>query len=300
MKNVAAGNGKIYMGFGYINMTCYDSQCVVWFNKDIAQTYQLGDVYQMIENDEWTMDNFITMCRAFGANGENLYGVGAYPYVGAPALIYGCGTSFFEYNDATSHYEYVGLTEKMMDVYNKMGAMLLDHNVGNLDWQTYRSSFRDGETFAMCSNVSGMKEFRNVELNYGLAPFPKYDAEQKEYLSYTTNQIQGVCVNVISPDLGLIGTVLENLAAESYRQLRSAYFEQLVNERLLRDDESKEILAMIYDSPLVLPIEAVYDFKMPGNVFNFDGGNANMASRLDAARQMINIALDEFYSWTNG
>lgn len=291
-----AGDGNIYMGFGYINISCYDSQCGVWFNKDMADEYNLGNIYQMVADNEWTMDRFIQICRAVADNGEKLYGVGAYPYGRCTRIDLWLWRIFFEKDDVTGQFTYVGVTDKMYDVYSKMGAMLLDKTVSNLDLATYRDSFRNGETFAMCSNVSGMQEYRNSTLNYGLAPFPKYDENQEQYLSYTTNQIQGVSVAVTTLDKTRSAVILENLASESYRQMKDVYYEQLINIRLLRDDESKKIMVDIFNSPLVLPIEAVYDFHMAGNIFGFDGGGASLTSKADSCRDAVNTALAAFYS----
>lgn len=52
----------------------------------------------------------------------------------------------------------------------------------------------------------------------------------------------------------------------------------------------------IFNSPLVLPIEAVYDFHMAGNIFGFDGGGASLTSKADSCRDAVNTALAAFYS----
>lgn len=297
IESTALGNGEIYMGFGHINMSCYDAQCALFFNKSLVDEYQLGDVYGMVDAKEWTMDKFITICRNFAQNGENLYGVGAYPYVGAPGLIYGCNVDFYGKN-AEGQLEYLGLTDKMYDVYSKMGAMLLDKTVANLDWATYFPSFATEEELFLICNISGMKYFRNEKVDYGVAPFPMYNEEQDGYLSYTTNQLQGVCVSFATKDVARAATIMENLAAESYKQMNDVYFDQLLNERLLRDDKSKKVLAMIFETPLVLPVNAVYDLGLADNIFAFDGGDLDIASRVEACRSAVDAKLKEFYGKT--
>ena len=91
---------------------------------------------------------------------------------------------------------------------------------------------------------------------------------------------------------------MENLAAESYKQMNEVYFDQLLNERLLRDDKSKEVLAMIFETPLVLPVNAVYDLGLASNIFAFDGGDLDIASRVEACRSAVDAKLKEFYGKT--
>lgn len=295
MDRAVIGDSKVYMGYGYINMSLFDGQCAVFFNQDLIEDYNLPSIYDMVDEHTWTMDNFISICREFAANGENLYGVSCYPYVGAQGLMYAMDVDFFEKN-TDGQWEFVGLTDKMYDVYTKIGHMLVDNTVSNTDWATYFDSFGNNESLCLVVNVSSLKYFREHSLLYGVAPFPLYNEEQENYLSFTTNQVQGVCISLNSKDLSRAATILENLAAESYRQLKDVYYDQLINERLLRDEKSKEVLAMIYETPLILPISGIYDVGLAGNIFAFDGGDTDIASKVDGCRDMVLYKLGQFYS----
>ena len=158
------------------------------------------------------------------------------------------------------------------------------------------------ETFEIF-RTSGIKavEIRDPNPGYDAVDYPALTRLARTFgIELWSFHLPLVASNISKPDEGdaaRSAVIIENLAAESYRRLRDVYFEQLLNERLLRDEESKEILADIFETPLVLPIEAVYDFKMAGNIFGFDGGDGNITSRADACREAVNKALDDFYAW---
>ena len=81
--------------------------------------------------------------------------------------------------------------------------------------------------------------------DFGLLPFPKYDASQESYITTVTGGtgLLGIPKYVENPEM--VGAVTEALAIESYNYVYPAIYETVFNEKLLRDDESREMFDIL-------------------------------------------------------
>ena len=103
---------------------------------------------------------------------------------------------------------------------------------------------------------------REAECNFGILPDPKHSESQGEYY----NAVYAGCTTAISipvtaSDIERTGIVLEALTAESYYTLRPAYYDISLKSKLMRDDESGEMLDLIFAT-------RCYDL---GQVYNWGG-----------------------------
>ena len=134
---------------------------------------------------------------------------------------------------------------------------------------------------------------RDLEFDYGIVPFPKYDENQPEYISYVTDQMQPISIPVTVSDTELVGAVLENMAAESYMRVRENYFQNLVESKYLRDNESVEILRMLFAGDIRFEIEGIYGWgKVNEKIWNSIGGKADkFMSDMEAQLPVLESAM---------
>jgi len=92
---------------------------------------------------------------------------------------------------------------------------------------------------------------RATDVDFGILPFPKREG-LNEYLSLSWN---GFMVIPQTADLDKVGIVAEALAAQSFRYVIPAYYDSLLTHRLLRDEDSREMLDIIFAG-------ATYDFAL--------------------------------------
>ena len=83
---------------------------------------------------------------------------------------------------------------------------------------------------------------------FGIVPFPKYDEAQQDYITYIANYAAMCGIPVTTSDAARTGTILENLCAYSFGDLREAYVDTTLNFKYIRDEESKEMLNLILTS----------------------------------------------------
>ena len=88
-----------------------------------------------------------------------------------------------------------------------------------------------------------------MEADFGILPMPKLDENQKEY--YTTYQgwsARSLAVPVTAADPERTGIVLEYMASVSTDTMLKAYYDVTLQGKVSRDDESAEMLDIIFDS----------------------------------------------------
>jgi hypothetical protein len=113
-----------------------------------------------------------------------------------------------------------------------------------------------------------------MEIDFGILPLPWFDEHQREWRhSVTTTSGQVLAVpNVHYGDaLDRIGFMLEAVAAESRYTTIPAHHDIQLQAKLLRDDESSEMLDIIFGS-MLWELSGVYGwFMVPGSAAGLEG-----------------------------
>ena len=91
--------------------------------------------------------------------------------------------------------------------------------------------------------------FRDYDTEFGIVPYPKYDEDQKEYISpmnaYASTTIT---IPVSVTDTDRISRIIEDMAAESAKIVRPAYYDVTLQVKLTRDERSAEMLDLIFSN----------------------------------------------------
>jgi len=150
---------------------------------------------------------------------------------------------------------YITLTEEsalnkmiyiLESLYNKdscFNVMFLtdDFNVG-MD-----NMFQSDQGLFMWIRMVNIVSLRSMPTDFGILPIPKMDKAQ-DYYSSDVNSWTGVCLTVPSTntDYENTGIFLEAYAAESKKTVQPVYYDVLLNGKIARDDESLEMLELIF------------------------------------------------------
>lgn len=292
---------KIFYGFGDVNIQLFDFQSIITFNKDIIAEYNLESPYDLTEKNEWTIDKFFESGTAaagdLNGNGktddDDMFGYGGYATATMFGFLHGCDTALFE-KDSGNIPVYTGINDKYMTVYEKFAAFIGDKTISRSN-DNYTDIFTNGRLLFMSMSVGQLNPLREIEPDYGIVPFPKYDNEQKQYFSFVTNQIQPTVIPVTNSDLLRTGAVLENLSAESYRLVRDDYFTVLLNYKYVRDETSIDMLNLIYASPACFEIEHIYLWANAQDVIagGLMNGKTDIVSAMAKIEQKMIAAMEE-------
>jgi len=297
---------EVYYGRGDLVLTTTE---VTLFNKDIAEDYQLPDHYEMVRQGKWTYDTFLSEVNMVS---EDLNGDGAITYedkVGFTAELTErlCGLPFsfgIHLSEVTENgLEFTFWNEKYMDLYSKTLALITDtaHSQAFFRGATpadKRLLFSSGNalfTFVDGGEIVGL---RDVEMDFGVLPMPKYDENQENYCCYAWPTF--VCVPTTIQNVEKVGAGLECFAYES-QPVMKAYMMDLLRGKAARDEESVEMFDLIYDSQVIDIAASYLGFNPNTNKFfymwsnNISGKKDSIASEYEKYKQAAEAELADLY-----
>ena len=89
--------------------------------------------------------------------------------------------------------------------------------------------------------------FRDMEQDYGLVVFPKWEASDEQYITTVTGGTGLLGIPKVVANADRTGQITEALAIESYYDVYPAVFETVINGKLLRDEDSQKMFRLLMD-----------------------------------------------------
>ncbi len=253
-------DGKIYMAAGDGVLPFITGLFGIAVNKDLATEYELGDIYSVVSDGKWTIDNMYNMSkkiyRDLNGNGEydedDQYGLEAlHANFIIPFLTAGEGEVFRRNGDG---FDYAFGSERVVDIYSKVFTMIHDKestlkiskNVEN-DVRS-DSAFVKGNILFTLINLNDTMYFRETPFEYGILPYPKFDETQKSYRTMSSNGLVTFSVPVTSEGDEAVGAVLEAMGYAGSKYTTPAYFETALKIKYAHDNETAQMLDLMKNS----------------------------------------------------
>lgn len=218
--------------------------------------YPAEDLYQMVRDGKWTIDQLATMVEGMyqDTNGDgkkdkdDLYGYGY--QITNPADVW--STAFGEHlctvtedNEIEINFmtdKMVSILEKLMDFhYNNQGVFL---PTTQYDEETY---FLNGQ-FAMAPLRfhTAYTTLRDMEDTYSMLPYPKWDENQDTYYTNADDKFTAFGVPLTAyGKQDFVGTIYEALCAESYKKVYPAYYDIALKGKYSSDAGTAEMVDLI-------------------------------------------------------
>ena len=255
---------KLYITVCDITTIARDATWAYLFNKKILTELALDDPYRLVRDGEWTIDKMLELCKGVSRDldGDGVMGRGdLYGYAGETSNLYfGLVSTGIELikKDGADMPVYAGLDDAGLTVFNKLMSTFGDKTVALRadDWygkgfdvwlDLMDSSFMDNRILFFDTNMANVQTYRNMETDFGIIPPPKRDETQREYISnLTVHWTKSLCVPISAADFERTGIITDALAAESLYTVIPAYYEIQLKTKIARDDESSEMLDIIF------------------------------------------------------
>lgn len=266
----ATVNDKIFFVSGDISTNLLYMMYTVFFNKElIATRTDLTSPYTLVASNKWTIDKLIEMCTDFyrdtddvqGKSDGDQYGL-VLPKLAIDALFYGAGMRTTEKTEDGSLViaeSYFG--EKSQSLLEKLERLCYDTDDGL--WCGSTDIFASGRAlFHIDRAVSAIKHFGgDVEVEFGVVPTPKWDADQDAYYTCAGNPftLYGIVTNSSDPDMA--AAVLECWAYNAYNITTPAVFEVSMKTRYAKDSESAQMYDLIRDG-VTFDLGRIYGITM--------------------------------------
>lgn len=130
-----------------------------------------------------------------------------------------------------------------------------DYTLISVDWAKVnplthlivQAAFEENRALFYAEVMQCVIRLRQMDTDFGVIPLPKYNEEQEGYYTNVHNWASEAAVipaSVSDPERS--GIILESLAMESKKYLTPAYYEIALKGKFIRDEESSEMLDIIF------------------------------------------------------
>lgn len=314
----SAVNGKPYFLMGDINYSWKDSTWVLCFNKRLYKEYGLEEPYSMVREGKWTLDLLEEHCRditkdlngdskldkedQWGLLSSKTAGIGLVTSTGITTVTAGKDGSLEYVLENERNINVLGTIRKFI-TNNDLQLRAEDITGSSNIWSDIIGIFRAGRALYRISIMSDVTGLRDMNDDFGILPLPKYDEDQENY--YTTYQSWNGRAYVIPAsvtDLGRAGAIIEYMGAVSKDTITKAYYDVTLNGKVARDDDSSEMLDIIFNSAMTTDIGLAFELgglrqTLP-SIINSD--TDNVASTLASNKESIISSIKDFEDSAKG
>ena len=309
---------KLFFLVGDIHLMFKESFWMNGYNRSILVDNQLENPYDLVKEGRWTIDvmksEMQTVAKDLNGDGtmdgNDLFGVTCYS--GCVHPFYMAADEVLMTRNAEGIPENVTLGDRFYSVFAKIVDTMFSADALNTyvcmsgvtknisQYQDeWHGVFLSGHALFYLEPIGSLKKLREMENEFGIVPFPKYEESQNSYVTYIANYAAMCGIPITASDAERTGTILENLCAYSYGDLREAYVDTTLNFKYIRDEESKEMLNLILSSGRfnlcdIMSVSAVKDALGSAAGAGNPDVASNIAKVMKVAEKMLSKNLETF------
>ena len=309
-------NDQLFFTTGDITILNKVNTPSILFNKEMAAKYfPEEDFYQLARDKKWTFDKLVECAKSVALittpdgtySDDNIYGmVSSYGdaggfYGASGELICGKDSDDLPYLAIGSSQRSTTIAQKILDTMadGSNAWLIYAQECEAPIWETSFSIFYEGRALFRPSAFSATTKLRSLsQIEFGVLPMPLMDDTQTDYYSYCgSGETAGIAIPICAQDPEFSAYMVDAYSAWAKNYLTTAYYEVNLRYRDLRDDESEEMLDIIF-SNIIYDIGECYDFGGLYSMFSelsSERSNA-IASALESRREQSLTEIDELKS----
>lgn len=283
-------NGKVYVTTGDLTYIDNKATQILLFTKEMIDQYKLDDPYELVRSGKWTVDRMIENSKKVTAdvNGDGVmdendrFGF-SYWQDTAFNVLASSGVSFGKIENGEPVLTFYN--EKTVDVWNKYISFIksdsaFSRHTATSAWDTMVDMLETNRALYTWAVVSDAMKLRTSNADFGIIPMPKYDEDQENYITnpHTYGHTM-LTVPKTTANAEETGYILEVFSAKSMEIVTPAFYNVTLLGKTTRDDESAEMLDLIYATK-TYDIGAFYSWgNLPGKVMAaWNAKDENLAS----------------------
>lgn len=290
---------NIYFGVSLFDTSHFESVRTFLFNKHMIEDFKLESPYELVNSGKWTLSKFYEMAISVGSDLDNngswtandRYGVIGYSNVLCNTLMTGVDAILSISKNAND--------EPYFDLDNEYNidrllavSELFKSKDGFVFTENKQDIFRNGNALFLNCLFSEVVNLRDMEDDFGIIPTPKYDENQTDYINLGGSPFF-MTVPVTAPDLDRTGLIMEALAYYSQGLVDNAYYDIVLKGKSSRDNESSEMLDLIFSTlQYYHPLANSY-LNSPLTDNYIWNGKTDFASYFASVKDKINSEIDD-------
>ncbi|MCD7776270.1 MAG: hypothetical protein LUH54_02735 [Firmicutes bacterium] len=247
--------GNHYMIAGDIALS--DKECIwaVYFLKDVLEEVASDvNIYDLVLSGEWTWDQMYSISklavRDVNGNGtrdqNDRYGITTH-WENWAASWQAAGLKLVTL-DSNGIPQVSWGTDEFFEVFEDIKTIMNDTDtVSPNDDSFIYTSVLQGQTLFATEVVAHAMNYRDSEYDFGIVPYPKYSADQERYYSYVAVWACVCSFPLTTSNFERTSVITEALAYYGQEYLMPAYYETQLQSRFIRDEESADMLDIIFE-----------------------------------------------------
>ena len=300
--------GNQYVAIGAYDINVLDLTYALIFNKQMVENYDMESPYTLVNEGRWTIDAMYNMMTEVvdDINGDGKYdendrwGFLSHAKMVLPNFWIGAGELSIVKDSSDS--PVLNMTsERFVNIFNRVFEITWDAKTwyepqdDEYDVPTDNLEiFAAGNALFMDMSFYFIEDLRDVNTEFGIVPYPKYDESQSEYYS-RVSYYWATMVPTSNTDLEMTGAILEALNCESANTVVPAYYDVALKTKYSRDEESAAMLDLIFENRIV----DLGDTVLCGDIRDgfmydmFESNKRQLASYIQRRQSKLNKLINE-------
>ena len=308
---------KLYMVSGDISTLNNDATWCTMINLEVLNNLGVETPYSYVAEDNWNFETYKMLCEdaSVDLNGDGIYDhtdsvANLTQNENAKAMLVSFGYHLINKDGNDIPYFALEGDERVYDILMDISEFMENTQL-SLNYHDYVSiepaahlittkMFEENRGLFWITNLQMVIRLREMETDFGIAPCPKYDAQQEDYCNVVWFVGSYSTVPVSALDPAESGFILEAMAAKSREILRPAYYETALSLKYLRDEESIEMLDLVIDNR-AYELEQAFNFGSTTAIDNivlnskepastFASASKSIASKIEKTLEQIDAA----------
>lgn len=248
-----------YIGSGAL---CKYDLYMIYCNKDVLTDAGKTVPYDLVREQKWTLDTFLSMTQDFYAddNGDgrrdngDKYGFAGMWDANSSAFLQASDIYIVTKDETKSFVVTIGEHPHISDFYDKLFTWSKDESVWLYGFASRNNtssvtSFLSGK-IAFTLDILGT-QYNSASFDVGILPMPKYSEAQENYQH--VNWGNNIIVPSTISNASMVGDTLELMAYYSSTVVHSAYYETVLQYQAAADQEDSEMVVLIYNTVVYDP-----------------------------------------------
>ena len=310
-------DNKVFFTTGDISFMQKIVSVALTFNKQMMEDYYPDiNLYDVVKNGNWTFDELVRLSK--GVTADDGDGVFNYKDTWGLSSSYADATMYYlasgerlarkNANDipelAVGGTRSITVAQKVLQelqVPNEWAIHAQEFGTSDI-WVTSLDIFGENRALFRTSAFSAIKKLRQYTNAdpFGVIPMPKFDTEQDSYYTpCSATMAYGVVIPASAPSPEFSAFMLEVMACEAKNYITKAYYDTVLKQRDMMDDESEAMLDDYIFNNVVYDLGLIYNFGGSANGVSsmfttlMSTKSTDVTSTLESRRDAIITAIEE-------
>lgn len=249
-------NNRCYIATGDITVSMLEYLYCMYYNKTLAANHQVENLYDLVDTGKWTHDK---LAEISAGTSKDTDGDGGMTEADQFAIISGgdllrqflvaYDTPVMSQNTSGSP-ELVWYNERTVSAVEKLVRFYGQNSEAFItgDRNKIASLFMNDQALFIQGLFGQAAALRDMDSDFGILPYPKFDEAQAEYLTSTNNNVSMICVPKTCEDPENTALIIEAMCRKSTDTVSAAFYDVALKSKYSRDEDTARMIDLIRNS----------------------------------------------------